>query len=133
MDFREIGALDESKESGGVWVDWRGGVRLKVASASQPEFQSHCRKLLKPHERDERAGKLGMRDRLLILAPAIERWLLKDWSGVSEGDDAIPYSLEKAREYLRDPAFHPLREFVFASAGDQESYLEGQLEESVGN
>jgi len=104
-------ATDEDKVSNGVWVDEVEGLRLKIASVSNPAYKEYYRKLWKPHAR--KLGKIMDKpSRLLnddndlakeITHKAYARFILLDWENLQEPDEKgklidVKYSSEKAYE-----------------------------------
>lgn len=117
--------------SEGVWVPFAAGVEVKIARANNPRMLAASRKL------SAAAGRAIVSDRELgeeLWSKAAAREIVKDWRGIT--DDAgnpIPYSPEKAEEFLLDPANRTFRDFVSETAGDHTLYRRVQAEAAVGN
>ena len=80
---------DKEKQTEGVWHEFAAGLRFKIASAAQPEFQAWMTK----HARERRrVGDDGHADPVLRRGMAM--FLLRDWDGLEDDDGkTMPYSV----------------------------------------
>lgn len=125
----DLGAVEEGK-----WVTHPSGVRLRIASVNSRAYKEARERLLRPHLRDLRSGRLTTDDILEIVKPAVAEHLLLEWAALE--DDAgkpIPYSPAKALEYFRDRRFVEFFRFVLEIAGEEEEFRQQTLEESAKN
>lgn len=94
---------NEDLETNGVWVDIGEGARLLVARMNNPNFQKMFTKLTEPHRKALQRNTLDEAVLEDIAIRCVAKTVLLDWSGW-QGDDGadVPYSEEKALEWLRD-------------------------------
>lgn len=127
-------ATDETKETGGVWIDYAAGLRLKIASTDNREY---TRFML------ENTGVLSQRGSRLRSLTAIEKvervacegvakYILLDWEGLEDGEgNAVEYSFAKALEYLR--GYKRFRMDVLEIAQDEANFKAEQVEGEAKN
>lgn len=111
--FKKLFVTDKELETGGVWHQLGGGVKIKVARMGTPEYNATLRRLAQPHKN---LARRVMEDSDLIdeadlevfkeiEAQAMAKHVLVDWSGFTETDEpnspAVPYSEAKALEYIQ--------------------------------
>ena len=120
FNFADI-MVDKDLSEEGVWVDFYGGSRLKIASTSSPAYKSKLSKLA-------RANKLILDDSnpenfeavQRITAEALATTVLLDWQGIhwpnADGTTTynIPYTPKLGMKALRTDKF---RDFVLDEAG----------------
>lgn len=113
--------VDDTLSKEGVWVDFYGGSRLKIASTNSSAYKSKLSKLA-------RANKLILDDSnpqnfdavQRITAEALATTVLLDWEGIHwPGADGsvtynVPYTPKLGMEALRVDKF---REFILDEAG----------------
>lgn len=113
--------VDDDLSKEGVWVDFYGGSRLKIASTNSPAYKSKLTKLA-------RANKLILDDSnpenyeavQRITAEALATTVLLDWQGIHwpnpDGSVAynIPYNPKLGMQALKTDKF---RDFVVEEAG----------------
>lgn len=108
-DLRKL-RFDPKKAVDGVWVDWYDA-KLLVARASNKRFRDRYAKLSEPHLKELREKTADESLSTRILKQAIAETILLGWDGITEGDQPVPYSPEKALELFNDPGLD-LYEFV---------------------
>lgn len=131
-----IGSLriDPKKDTEGVWFDYHGGIRLRIARHDNPKFTEAMRLSLKPHQHaidtktlsDETAGR--------ITRQHVAKFILVGWENIT--DDAgnqVPYTPEKAFEYLSDPNLRDFLNDVLSFSKQAEAFREDKLKELAGN
>lgn len=120
FNFAEL-MVDEDISKEGVWVDFYGGSKLKIASTSSPAYKSKLSKLA-------RANKLILDDSnpenfeavQRITAEALATTVLLDWQGINwpnpDGGTTfnIAYTPKLGMQALRTDKF---RDFVLDEAG----------------
>jgi hypothetical protein len=130
--------IDERASKQGVWVDWLGGSRLKLASTSSHQYKATIARLYK-------ANRLQLDDsnpnnyQLIqeISAEALASTVLLDWEGISwpnpDGTitDNAPYTKALGKEAISK--VDALREFVSEKAGTASLFKAEIVEEATKN
>lgn len=144
QDLRRNSTLCEE----GIWRDYETGEVLP-----EPEPGRFCLRIAysqNPKARDLRAALLLTRRGDLVRAKddpersaAIHREIdsevlataiLVDWAGLETDDgEPLPYTREKALQYMREPDFFLLRDFVRDISGLDGAYREEAVRAAVGN
>jgi len=125
---------DMEKAENGVLVDYAAGIKLRIASINGAKYKKHRSRLLKPHLRQVRTKKLSADEVLEIIKPAVANHVLVGWENLEdEAGNEIPYTPEKALEFLKDPTLSDLYNFVLEIAGENEVYRHELTEEAEGN
>lgn len=115
--------VDPEKASGGTWVEYRGGSRLKVAKLNNKEYQAfRARKALEFSQMLQKEDEEADQKAEEITVEGLARHVLKDWEGFGSGDEEIEYSVEKAVELLSDPELSDFREDVVNLAANQSHF-----------
>ncbi len=143
--------VDPQLQTDGIWVDYFDDIRLKIARLGTDEYLKYVRRLRKPHERRiRREGETTSKVLQKLVVKAVATKILVDWEGMEEqkvdengekvfdgiGDPVlieVPYSAEKAEEYMADISFRDFYEDVIEISNTAENYYVEQLEESEGN
>lgn len=116
MDISTI-KVDTDAIENGAWVTdipEMGDVSFKVRGASSKAFTEHMAALSKKiprSQRDRRGNPLPEVARGLMVDGIVDVLLL-DWKGLTENGKPLPFSKDRARKLLSDPAFAPLRNAV---------------------
>lgn len=122
---------DKTKETEGVWVDVGGGLRLKLARMGNANYTTA---LLgsKYFGRSSKIIGIDAKGAVDDMRNAVAEYIILGWEGLVDDDNQpIPYSVEKAREILRDtPEFYRM---VLEYAEDIELYRKTAKEEVLGN
>jgi len=113
----------------GVWVDFYGDSRLKIASADSPKYNSYLARLA-------RQNKIRLDDEnpkyfdtiQSITATAKAKHILLDWENIKINGKKTPYSWEIGKEALLNSP--KLREFVDDYSQDFRNFKK-ELEEEV--
>lgn len=114
MDIKGTFTTDKKAEKEGKWF-FLGDARLKIASSNatgylQEFLQSNIGfDKLTPEQKNDR------------IAEAMAKHILIDWEGVTENEKEVPYSVEKATEYLKLTHF---QDKVFEVAKDFRSFID---------
>lgn len=114
MDIKKQFETSEKHESGGVWVDIGDGTSLKVARLGNKLHSEAMRAMLAPFK--NRPQEVVPQE---LINDVLARTILISWEGVTEDGADVPYSHEKAVEYLSMKDF---RDRVIRIAGDMETY-----------
>ena len=112
--------LDPVKKVEGVWVDFGGGAKFKIASLSNPQFQQAFAAKRAPYDKMRRT--LSEEEMLDIMCFCLARFVVLDWENVFENDKLIKYSADKAEEVLR--RLNWLRERVIEEAQSISNFSE---------
>lgn len=124
-DFTDAGLVSE-----GIWVEFFGGARLKIASTDSPKYKAHLSRLAQKNK--VRLDTTNEETILLVQAITCEslaKYVLLGWEGIVENGEPVVYSRDKAYEYLM--ASSKLRDFVQAEA-DRTSNFQTVTAEEVG-
>lgn len=126
---------DPSREKDGVWAHYASGVRARIARANNPAYLTAHRKAFHPHRSKLRRGEMPVQEVASILVRLHAEHILRDWSGIDDEatGDPVPYSVEKAVEYLSDPRFSHFYEWVLETSGELDLFRADEREESLGN
>lgn len=114
MDIKQSFVTNEKVEQDGVWVDIGDGSKLLVARMYNPRHTAAMRQALAPYKR--RPNDIVPQE---ILDSMMAKHVLLDWKGITENGEDVPYSVEKAEEYL---AIKDFRALVVEIAGNMETY-----------
>lgn len=121
--------VDESAAREGVWIEWVHGIRLRIAAATGPKYDTAYHRqvvpaLLKLPAKKRRSGAAVMDLSLEVVA----RHCLIGWENLEDDDgQAIPYSPEKAVELCKLSS--ALYRTVYAQAVNDENYMAATLAE----
>lgn len=130
--------IDTAKVEQGDWVDKipeMQGLRLKVRGSNNKDWRRLQGRLLDAVPRKKRVGgRLDPDEQDRITSTLLLSACLLDWDGL-EGDDGqpLPYSKEKANEFLTDPQYGKFREAVVWAATVVAEQQETEREEDTKN
>ena len=117
-------------ETEGVWQNYGGGLRVKIARMSNPKYEEYLREQTKPHMRRLRSGNLENDVIEEITQKAMARYILLNWEGLKdENDQEIPYSEKKAFELLSDPKYKDFYRDISDMSQDRSLFRSQALEE----
>lgn len=105
-------AVNETKESDGVWVEY-GDVKFLIAMSGNRKYREKFLKLYKPHERLlQGKSKAAEAKSAEIMAEVMSTTILLSWTGkliVEKDGQPVEYSVENARKALQNlPRFRAL-------------------------
>ncbi len=130
MEIVKQFAVDNEKAAHGVWVPISQDARLKIARTNNPNFRRVFRKLIAPYTAAIRTNSLSDDLDEKIMVQAMAETILVDWQGITENGEPVPYTVEKAKEYLMH---EPFREMVSTFSRDLELFKQAQDEETEKN
>ena len=115
---------EQSRAIKGAWVGPQAhgfdGVQFKVRGRwNNPDFKALEAKLSSQVPNDRKVGfDLSPADKERILNECLVETIILDWAGVKEDEESpeIPFSKEKARELICDPALLPFRDSIVAAS-----------------
>lgn len=122
----------------GAWIDnipELGGIRLKVRGNGNADFRRMQSKLIEAVPRGQRQrGMIDPDVQDTITARCLAHTVLLDWQGLTDDNDVpIPFTKEKALEFLLDPTLRPFRDgLAYASTIVAQTEAEN-LADDVGN
>ena len=99
MDIENAFA-DPEAEKEGVWIDYRGGSKIKIARLGNSKFRRLQSAKLKPHLRKYREGTLDDELETNILCEVIAKTVLLGWEGFDKGGKPLKYSEKAATDLL---------------------------------
>lgn len=120
---------DPDKKSQGVWIDFGGGARFKIASFDNQDFANEFRQMLQPYQKLGQEIPRGEQTRILVHCMA--RHIVLDWEGVFDGDEELPYSEENAKRLLSEIEF--VLDRIIEEAKRLENFRKEKAEEIEGN
>ena len=130
--------VNADQERAGVWREYLDtGFECRLARAGNPDVIAERRRL----DREYRQAK-GLRpgdeipeeDNATIGRKVAARCIVRDWRGLEEEDGTeIPYSPEKALEFLRDDRMRKWTEWVYRTANSDATYEQERERAIAGN
>lgn len=125
---------DASKEREGVWVKLDATTEVKVRYTDTLAFNRATRAKFAPFRKNLKAvaGDTVVSDEQgeQITVDLLVDEVLLDWRGITEHGKQVPYSKDKAREYLKMKAF---RDMVETAAADIANFRASASEEDAKN
>jgi len=128
-DIKSLALGKEQTE--GRWVPYVEDIEFLIARWNNPAHRSKQHKLSKPHLRQIRKQNTKVGEQ--VARKAMVGTVLLDWKNIEDNGEPIPFSVEKALEYMTDPAYEHLYTFILGEAMDDEAYMADVIEESAGN
>jgi hypothetical protein len=132
VDLFEDFAVDDTKESEGVWETYKGDVKFLIARAHNPAYDRQISSQIKKHDRLIRSGTQAADEKSEeILVDVMAKTVLLNWSGpvVIKGEAVGEYSVAKAKKLLAIKAF---RQWVASISEDFGRFKAVQEEEEEG-
>ena len=132
----KIGALriDTKTANEGRWVEYPEvpGMRFKIARYGNAAFKRAVDKIMRPVRS---VVSTMSTERLTEMQwPAVARHVLVGWDGIEDDDgNEIPYSPQKAEEFLRDERYAALTEWVLAESRNDAAITESEVKAAAGN
>lgn len=121
-------------ETNGVWENYGGGLKVKIARMNNPKYEEYLRELSKPHMRRLRSGNLENDIIEEITKKAVARYVLIGWEGMlDENDNDVPYSEQKALEIISDPRYKDFYRDIVDMSNDRSLFRTEFLGEQAKN
>ena len=122
---------DTNAENQGVWLPLKGHSKVKVARAGNDNWTAEYQRLGRRLRSMFENGELDEGQSADIIAKLMARTILKDWDGLAQGGEEIPYTESKAYELLYNlPDF---RKRVMDLAMDEQNFRERTIQQDLGN
>ena len=132
MELSRI-ATDPKMEQDGVWVNYLGDIRLKIARMGTPKYMEHLAKISKPHKSKIRTTEQDIDLIRGLTNQCLAATVLLDWENVQADSEDIVYTPEIGLKMIIDPQYHDFRQFVLQQSQDAEEYRAKSVEDSVKN
>lgn len=132
--LNKLFGTDKTAEIEGIWVDYPNGVSMKIArmGGANTEYARYLTNQLKPYKFQLDRGTLSEEKSKEILLDVFARYVLKDWSGVTdEKGQPIEYSVEAAKKVLAE--YPELLNELQTLASDYRRFAQEVLEETAKN
>jgi len=129
VDILELFTTDQELEKAGVWVEiGSAGEKIRVARMYNPAYSARLREVMEPYK--QKVSKTNNDESLEIMISIEAETILLDWEGFTENGQDVPYSRDKAKQYLRLKDFRAL---VNKISSNMETFKAQQVEESEKN
>jgi len=129
MDILELFTTDQDLEKNGVWVEIGSeGESVLIARLYNPAYNARIREVMEPYK--QKVSKTSEAESLDIMAAIEAETILLGWEGFTEDGKNVPYSREKAKEYLQLKDFRAL---INKIASNMETFKAQQMEEAEKN
>ena len=120
MDLKKNYLTDKVAEVEGLNKDFGDGCFIKIARIGNSEYKKYFQKITKPYQKAIRRGVLSdeIADKLLIDAMANK--IVLGWSGMTEDDKPVEYSVENCIRILT--TYTDLKDQIQEIANEMESF-----------
>jgi hypothetical protein len=132
-DLTKMFALDQAKESEGIWVELGSGIRIKVARMDNPAYTKTLSKAMAPYRHALRANTMDDDTFHALMARVVGKTILVSFEGIDYKGEPLPYSPKNAETLLLDPQLKPFYERVLQIANDQDAYRLQSEEDAAKN
>ena len=111
------------------------GITLRIARSGNPRYRKRLAELAEEYRATAKVVEIPDDAWDKIVQRAGSETVLVGWTGVEEGDPlvTVPYSHEKAFEFLSDPAYADVAAFVARQCNEAESYRLSARKKNLGN
>lgn len=125
---------DLQKETDGVWMPYSLDIAVKVARARNSKYQEVLRARIDPLKKGIREESISMDELNELLLEVRAETILLDWKNIEdENDKAIPYSVEQAIKFFKDPELKDFYNFVVTISESSERYKKDLVKEAEKN
>jgi hypothetical protein len=130
--------LDREAADRGIPMDFEG-ITLRIRRMPNPEYEAELRRLGKPHIRTIRRARFSDAEldnptMVEIQKRAMGKHVLVGWSNLQDDNgDEIPFTTERAIEFLLDPDMDELYRFVFDAANEASLFRAKDQASAEGN
>ena len=130
MDIRKEFKTDLDREVSGEWLKLGIEAKILVARLFNEKHKKVMEELTKPYKTANRRQQLPDDVAESVLKDSMAEAIILDWVGLEEDGEPVPFSKDKAREYLDIKDF---ADAVTAFAQDMANYREAEIEDAEGN
>lgn len=130
MDVNTL-MTDATLEEDGVWLPYRGGSQVRIASIGSRKFQTYKTALEKPYRRQIQMDTLDDKITTDLLCKAMARCVLLDWKGFERDGKPLRYSEKAACDLMTES--RAFRNDVAAMAMEEESFKREYVETATKN
>lgn len=124
---------DPKKDSDGVWFDYVGGVRFKVARWNHPAAQEAMRLALE-REVTQFKGAVPKDEINKRSNRVLADHILRDWSGVEDDKgQPVAYTADRAFEIFQSPGSEVLRDDIFLMSSKVDVFRAEGVRADLGN
>jgi hypothetical protein len=110
----------------GVWLPYIEDIELRIARNGNPRYEECVQRLVQNNPDLTRAESE-------VVDRAMAETVLLDWKNVQVNGEDIPYSVEKAYEFLSDPELRDFRSFVMVQSTTCKQFLKKTQEDAEKN
>ena len=130
--FLERYKTNKSFEEEGIWVDFGGGVKVRLTRASSNRSREVRRRLERQHARKMRNQDIPPEIMEKLLIEQLAQAIVLDWDGVTDlSGNSVPCDEQHRRQVFTD--FPDFREDVMSASLTKETFLDEVREEELGN
>lgn len=123
MDIGKL-RIDVEKSDKGVWLDFDAETKVLIGRVNSPRYKQVLRENTLPYIEDIRAGTYDTEKQEKVACKTLAEAVLLGWEGLKENGEDVPYSQEKALQYLSDPALDWFRERIEDMGTRMENFYE---------
>jgi len=128
-------ATNEKSENEGVWIDFDGGLRLKIARVNNDAHEGFMLEQRRKFAKKKRVGasiEIGKEKLHELTVESMAKHILLDWENMREnGGEPIPYSVAEATRMLS--SYKEFYKLVEAEAMDIANFRDEMEAEELGN
>lgn len=125
---------DQSAENDGVWIDFEGGLRLKIARLNNDHHQEYMMNLRRKYQKTKRMGEeaeIGSSKLRELSVEGMVECILLGWDNMIEEGKAISYSKEEATRLLTE--YREFYRLVEEEAANIDNFRAETEAEELGN
>jgi len=131
MELKKTFATDKEAELSGKWFPLGEGGEVKVARANTTRYREIFRKHIEPYRTAVDMGTMSEEEGEKILVEVLAEAVLLDWKGFTDNGEEVPYSKEKAQEYMLE--YPDFRTMIQSFADNMASFRAQMMEQEMGN
>ena len=124
-DFR----TDSVLKTEGVWIDFGGGARIKLASFDNVGFTEAFRKAIKPYADLNR--DVPEAEQLNIMCVAMAHHIVLDWENIFDGDKELKHSAAASEKLLKE--LEPIRDRILQESRNLSNFKQKKVDDTVKN
>jgi hypothetical protein len=129
MDLNKVFGTDKNLEEEGVWVDLGDESKIKIARMGNIKSRERATKLQKSAKLANKYSidNFNEEDLADILAYSV----IKDWKGIKDNGEDLPYSFENAKAMILK--YRDFRDMVVELSTEMETFRKVDIEEGKKN